>query len=131
MTHKHNRRRIRPRHRNWIALSSQTIDDTESSEPSGLSPLPRSSSTPLDRNLNSISPIPRTIQRSSKKSGTVTAQHWQNRYNAWQRRDQAQKTEATKLEAEQYWLFGGEPGDDETLCYKMMEYFGGLDYIDT
>jgi hypothetical protein len=34
------------------------------------------------------------------------------------------------LETEQYRLFGGEPGDDVGLCYRMLEYFGGLDYID-
>jgi hypothetical protein len=36
-----------------------------------------------------------------------------------------------KLEAEQCHLFGGEPGDDVSLCYRMLEYFGGLDYIDS
>jgi len=61
----------------------------------------------------------------------LAAQHWQNRYVAWQKRDRAQRDEATKLEADQFRLFGGEPGDDETLCYRMLEYFGGLDYIDT
>ena len=24
-------------------------------------------------------------------------------------------------------IFGGEPGDDVDLCYKMLEYFGTLD----
>lgn len=35
------------------------------------------------------------------------------------------------IEAEQCRLFGGEPGDDVSLCYRMLEYFGQLDYIDT
>jgi hypothetical protein len=34
-------------------------------------------------------------------------------------------------EAAQCRLFGGEPGDDVTLCDRMLEYFGGLDYIDS
>lgn len=34
-------------------------------------------------------------------------------------------------ETEQCRLFGGEPGDDVDLCYRMLEYFGGLDYIDS
>ena len=40
-----------------------------------------------------------------------------------------EKEHAAKLEAQQIQLFGGEPGDDVELCYKMLEYFGGLDYI--
>ena len=32
-------------------------------------------------------------------------------------------------EAEQCRLFGGDPGDDPGLCDRMLEYFGGLDYI--
>lgn len=34
-----------------------------------------------------------------------------------------------RLETEQRRLFGGEPGDDAGLCYHMLEYFGGLDYL--
>ncbi|OJJ45594.1 hypothetical protein ASPZODRAFT_133443 [Penicilliopsis zonata CBS 506.65] len=36
-----------------------------------------------------------------------------------------------RVEAEQCRLFGGEPGDDVGLCYRMLEYFGRLDYIDS
>ncbi len=64
----------------------------------------------------------------------LTAQHWHNRYISWQNRERQQRQEqnaAAKLEADQCRLFGGEPGDDVSLCYKMLEYFGGLDYIDT
>lgn len=61
----------------------------------------------------------------------LTANLWQSRYMAWQRRDAAQKEDAAKLEAEQIKLFGGMPGDDVGLCYRMLEYFGGLDFIDT
>jgi len=49
----------------------------------------------------------------------------------WQRKDTAQKDQAAKFEAEQIKLFGGMPGDDVGLCYRMLEYFGGLDFIDT
>lgn len=35
------------------------------------------------------------------------------------------------LETEQCRLFGGVPGDDVSLCHRMLEYFGGLDYIDS
>lgn len=36
-----------------------------------------------------------------------------------------------RFETERCWLFGGEPGDDVGLCYRMLEYFGGLDYVDS
>ncbi|KAL4917822.1 hypothetical protein BDW62DRAFT_75365 [Aspergillus aurantiobrunneus] len=48
----------------------------------------------------------------------------------WQDREHILKPETATMEMEQYRLFGGEPGDDVDLCYRMLEYFGGLDYID-
>ena len=76
----------------------------------------------------SISPRSR---QSYAKLTDLSARHWQNRYMSWQKREKAQKVEAMNMEAEQYRLFGGEPGDDLTLCYKMLEYFDSMDYIDT
>ena len=35
------------------------------------------------------------------------------------------------MEAERLQLFGGEPGDDVGLCYKMLEAFGRMEWIDT
>ncbi|KAL3468222.1 hypothetical protein BJX64DRAFT_283101 [Aspergillus heterothallicus] len=49
---------------------------------------------------------------------------------SWQDPEHALKPEAAKLQNEQYRVFGGEPGDDVGLCYRMLEYFGRLDYID-
>ncbi|KAJ6110964.1 hypothetical protein N7486_003199 [Penicillium sp. IBT 16267x] len=60
----------------------------------------------------------------------VPAPIWHYGYSAWQIRE-TKPQETGGLEAEQYRLFGGEPGDDVTLCYRMLEYFGGLDYIDS
>jgi len=65
------------------------------------------------------------------RSTKLTANVCQNRYLIWQKREKTQKEEAAKLEAEQIKLFGGVPGDDVGLCYRMLEYFGGLDFIDT
>ncbi len=64
------------------------------------------------------------------RQADLTARHWHNRYLAWQRRDQRQREEKAKIEAERQRKFGGEPGDDDSLCYRMMEYFEGLDYIE-
>ena len=62
----------------------------------------------------------------------VAARHWHNRYMAWQVRERKQKEEQDKLEVEQRRIFGGDPGegDDEGLCSRMLEYFGGLDFIE-
>ncbi|RJE17046.1 hypothetical protein PHISCL_10617, partial [Aspergillus sclerotialis] len=62
---------------------------------------------------------------------SVASRHWYNRYVAWQTREKAQSREAATIEAEQIKLFGGYPGDDVGLCYKMMEIFEGMNWIDT
>ncbi|KAJ5774906.1 hypothetical protein N7457_009802 [Penicillium paradoxum] len=69
------------------------------------------------------------ISRGS--SGVTPAPSWHYGYMASQTRDRPLRLESSGLEAEQYRLFGGEPGDDVSLCYRMLEYFGGLDYIDS
>lgn len=38
--------------------------------------------------------------------------------------------EKSELEEEQIKLFGGEPGDDPSLCFKMLEAFGRMEWID-
>jgi hypothetical protein len=58
----------------------------------------------------------------------IASRHWHNRYTAWQNREIAQKQEAAKIEAEQIRLFGGFPGDDVGLCYKMMEVFDAIGF---
>jgi len=129
MAHKHNRRRIRPRHRHAMTETSFSSIEGYPSLPEPINGWPITVSfTRTDSGRATPSLSPRS--RSSNKSTDLGAQQWQNRYIAWQKRDRAQRYEANSLEEEQYRLFGGEPGDDETLCYKMLEYFGGLDYID-
>ncbi|EXJ87444.1 hypothetical protein A1O3_04404 [Capronia epimyces CBS 606.96] len=64
-------------------------------------------------------------------NSTVASKHWHNRYMIWQNRDVVQRREAVKMEAEQIKLFGGEPGDDVGLCYKMLEVFEGMNWINS
>jgi hypothetical protein len=63
-------------------------------------------------------------------SSNVMPKHWHNRYVAWQNRDQPQRKEAPKIEAEQIKLFSGVPGDDVTLFYKMIEVFDEMRWVD-
>lgn len=67
----------------------------------------------------------------SPSNTALASKQWHNRYAAWQNRELAQRKEAVKIEAEQIKLFGGEPGDDISLCYKMMEVFEGMNWIDS
>ncbi|CAG8909707.1 unnamed protein product [Penicillium egyptiacum] len=94
-----------------------------------------------------IKPTPRTPQNSfcalvstdnspdaciSLGSPAATlAPSWHNGYTAWQIREHPSRLGSGGLEEAQCRLFGGEPGDDVSLCYRMLEYFGGLDYIDS
>jgi len=125
MAHKHNRRRTRPRNRDHNTTYSTSADRLITLQP-GIT------TEPAPPNISARKPLtkPILIRHSQLRPSEVTAKQWQNRYTAWQARDKAQIEEAAKLEAEQIKLFGGEPGDDVGLCYRMLEYFGGLDYID-
>lgn len=114
MGQRHNRRRTRPRSRN----RSINIIPVE--------PAPRP-----------VTSEPATSRRISAASDSLDAfsihpaPTWHNGYMIWQQRERMPRLESAKLEAEQYRLCGGEPGDDISICYRMLEYFDGLDYMNT
>ncbi|PGH11980.1 hypothetical protein AJ79_04567 [Helicocarpus griseus UAMH5409] len=124
MGQKHNRRRTRPRSRH------RRNAPPDQNTPQALASI--TSRQPCydikSSNLPSFAPYPYPLQGTQP---APLAQQWHNRYVAWQNHERRQQQEAAKLEAEQFRLFGGEPGDDVALCYRMLEYFGGLDYIDS
>ncbi|KKZ66504.1 hypothetical protein EMCG_07748 [[Emmonsia] crescens] len=123
MGQKHNRRRTRPRPRHRL-----NVPLNQNSTPLTVLPSHQLLCDPTGSTTLLYSPSPYIFQSSQP---SPVAQQWQNRYAAWQNRERRQIQEAGKLEAEQFRLFGGEPGDDVALCYRMLEYFGGLDYIDS
>lgn len=110
MGQRHNRRRTRPRSRN------RSTDVACSPVNSLAYPVAAGQSVPPCDSLDSIP--------------TACAPSWHYGSTVWQTRERTLQLESTQLEAEQCRLFGGEPGDDVGLCYRMLEYFGGLDYID-
>jgi hypothetical protein len=70
---------------------------------------------------------------SMRNGNNISARAWHNRYMAWQTRDRRQREEKSTFEAERNRIFGefeGEGEDEEGLCVKMLDYFGGLDFID-
>jgi len=119
MGQRHNRRRTRLRSRNRNIVSLEPSTPPASLCDLAVPAVPEPGSFPgqsLDRNTAacvSSEPIP-----------TSPAPTWHHGYVAWRTREH-------RLETEQCRLFGGEPGDDVSLCYRMLEYFGGLDYIDS
>lgn len=118
MGQRHNRRRTRPRYRN---RNVQLTPADPSLPPTTLDqPVPTESS-PIAANvaIDQLSSMP-----------DVLAPTWHHGYPAWSRRERNVRLEAG-LEAQQCRLFGGVPGDDVGLCYRMLEYFGGLDYINS
>ncbi|KAK2747706.1 hypothetical protein FQN55_004876 [Onygenales sp. PD_40] len=123
MGQKHNRRRTRPRSRNRLNRSS--------GQNTSLGYLDWGSQSYIDTTSLKQPPSVPPLYISQGSQPSPLAQQWHNRYTAWQNRERRQIQEAAKLEAEQFRLFGGEPGDDVGLCYRMLEYFGGLDYIDS
>ena len=52
---------------------------------------------------------------------------------AWQIRERRQQEERADLVAEKRRIFGDDDGcgEDDVLCVKMLEYFDGLDFIDS
>ncbi|KAK9598499.1 hypothetical protein V6Z90_003032 [Aspergillus fumigatus] len=114
MGQRHNRRRTRQRCRN----RSSRVDSSDSSPPS-------------TNFFGSNVPSTYCVSKSRAACSSLDrfpipfAQTWHHGYLGGQVRERK-----SLLEAEQYRLFGGEPGDDVDLCYRMLEYFGGLDYID-
>ena len=110
---RHNRRRIRGGHR----ASRASFQHDNFQIPS------------LDPNdCTSLAP---PLQALASR-GDLNAKHWHNRYIAWQNRDRKKKEERQRLREDRNRIFGGnsDEGDDEGLCYKMLEYFTGLDYIE-
>ncbi|KAJ5901700.1 hypothetical protein N7495_002228 [Penicillium taxi] len=101
MGQRHNRRRSRPT-RNQ---KSSSIYQCQLSSPTTPRSNPSSASSFLPLSLSVTIPAPTWHYGCSTSQCEPTA-------------------------AEQCRLFGGEPGDDVNLCYRMLEVFGGLDYID-
>jgi hypothetical protein len=130
MAHKHNRRRVRrsrtQQHAHDISTPRHSLDQFVISQP-GTTFDP---SVPDFAQSSLIAPSRPPFQSThTRQRSDIPTKLWQNRHMAWQDRHRAEEEHAAKLEAQQIQLFGGEPGDDVELCYKMLEYFGQLDYI--
>ena len=114
---RHNRRRNRGGHK--------TFSDSSFYQRS-LDPDPEPAIEPPD-----ISRV-LSYRNSQSRSVRISARHWHDRYQAWQARERRQREESARLEAEKRRIFGDDDGsgEDDGLCVKMLEYFGGLDFID-
>ncbi|PYI27738.1 hypothetical protein BP00DRAFT_352682 [Aspergillus indologenus CBS 114.80] len=111
MGQRHNRRRTRPRSRNRSSITNNNNNHLNLIEA-------------FSRPLNPVLPS------AAFDYHEIPAPTWHYGDLTWQTRHRTMRLETPNIEAEQCRLFGGEPGDDVGLCYRMLEYFGGLDYID-
>ena len=89
---------------------------------------------------NKIISAPRYYPRRGNNG--VSARHWHNRYLAWQGREKKQREERERLREEERRIFGGEEGEgddgdecdgcgDGGLARRMLEFFGGLDFLES
>ncbi|KGO73562.1 hypothetical protein PITC_044220 [Penicillium italicum] len=126
MGQRHNRRRTRRSNRNTIPHTVFAQHPTFPLEIKSNIRTPQNSFCALVSVDNSPD------ARISRGSPAATlAPSWHCGYTAWQTRECPSRLESGGLEEAQCRLFGGEPGDDVSLCYRMLEYFGGLDYINS
>lgn len=82
--------------------------------------------------LNEHIGLSRVTQFQSRTLNDNPALRWQNRYQAWRRREERQAEEKQRLKEHQRWIFGGDSqdGDDsEDLCPRMLDFFQSLDYL--
>lgn len=132
MAHKHNRRRVR-RPQSQFNIISDISTNRHLLDQLAIAPPVIASEVFFTPDLSETEPSRTschpTLNSTTRRRSDIPAKLWQNRYTAWRERDRMEKEHAAKLEAQQIQLFGGEPGDDVELCYRMLEYFGGLDYI--
>ncbi|KAJ5819263.1 hypothetical protein N7474_004854 [Penicillium riverlandense] len=135
MGQRHNRRRTRPRSRN----SNQLPHDKDTATatpvfPGPGAPLAVPASSIWSPQLTYAEPIPVSAAYPCPSRGPpglgTPAPLWHYGYSTWRTREGVPDTSST-VETAQCRVFGGEPGDDVALCERMLEYFGGLDYIDS
>lgn len=112
MGQRHNRRRTRPRSRPRAA----SLDSLRSTTDSCRQTRHSVHDSPEPVILTPIAPTRHHWVKERYSSGFII--------NEPLHADQLQQQH-------RYRFFGGEPGDDEILCYNMLDFFGRLDYIDT
>lgn len=126
MAHKHNRRRIRPRSRNHNTFVNKSLFDRSLFSEPGIASI----AAPPNISASCIYSHTADCRFDNRDQTGKATMRSQNPYNTWQGHTQQEVEEAVNLEREQIKLFGGVPGDDVGLCFRMLEYFGGLDFID-
>ena len=120
MGQRHNRKRTRSRPRHRDAGKARSLYYRTNSIESSASFLSSSSAS-------FPQPSPSPLPLASRSTN-----HWHQTYSAWQDRLRRQQEEA--LEAQRLRFFGGEVGDEVSLCEPMlkvvMDLFNDIDYVD-
>ena len=122
MGHRHNRRRYRSHGPNKFGMRVNRLETIE-----GLSLAAGTQALPSDPDWNRIKPA------SDPQCVVGECRHTQCRWQVLEQ-EQERRRSAARLEAEQRRVFGGEDGDEVSLCGPMLQVvlslFGGVDYVD-
>ena len=81
---------------------------------------------------SSVNPsAPKDLNARDLRRGDVSATRWHNEYRLWQSRAKKEKIDRERVEEERKRIFGGDDtdGEDDGLCWRMMDFFVRLDYL--
>ena len=125
MAHKHNRRRARPRSRQNKNRKDNCgyngYDHVLSYE--SLSYSPPIFVTPPEHTYASASAYPFPLIH------TMDSSRYHDPIQHIQELSHIAPKDAINVESQRLRMFGGDPGDDIDLCYKMMEVFEGMEWV--
>lgn len=138
MAHKHSRRRQRPRSRNQDPALFGLYQSQSPIQPIYNDPTSFSTGTSTDLawtnmvTLNSqgtLTQVNLNVRPVVPNYGSAISRP-RRIPKVGSKTPQPVLMEKSELEEEQIKLFGGEPGDDPSLCFKMLEAFGRMEWID-
>jgi hypothetical protein len=141
MAHKHSRRRQRPRSRNQDQASFGLYQHQSPDQPSFYDPTSFSTGASTNISWSNMAMLNKQGNHTLVNSDIRTIVP--NYGSAVSRPRRFPKVGSktipsispilmnkSELEEEQIKLFGGEPGDDPSLCFRMLEAFGRMEWID-
>jgi hypothetical protein len=138
MAHKHSRRRQRSRSRNHDSVSFGLYQSQSPILQTSYDAGSFSTGTPMEFAWTNMTTLNKQGNLTQVNSNTRTFLPSYASSSGRPRKACKVGSKTTKpilmgkseLEEEQIKLFGGEPGDDPTLCFRMLEAFGRMEWID-
>ena len=81
---------------------------------------------------NAFEPRSSTVPSVPPRRCDLSAKYCHDRHHAWHTRSRKPKEEIERLQEERKRIFGGDGDDreDDGLCWRMMDYFKRLNYLE-